>query len=220
MAGSAVSWLGSTVVVCAMLTACGGSPAGSHTTPSTSASASTSSTAPAQSATSSAPTTSASTTTPTPTPRMPATSAARAGGVCTNPDLSVSAGRSRAASGHVGVSVVFRNVSHRACRLFGYPGVAALDSQGRQVAQARRSRDGYLGGTYLLRAVVVPAGGFASALVEGSDVPSGSQASCTTYSGLLVTPPAQTQSHQLHISFPGCPTIEVHPIVAGVDGRA
>ena len=85
--------------------------------------------------------------------------------------------------------------------------------------QATRSSNGYLGGTYVAGPVVVAPGGSASALVEGSDVPTGSQ-SCATYSALLVIAPGQTRSHVLRVSVPGCPTIQVHPVVPGVDGRA
>ena len=138
---------------------------------------------------------------------------------CANGDLAVTAGRSRAAAGHVGVALVFRNVSRAACSLYGYPGVAGLDSQGRQAIQATRTSNGYLGGTYVARTVVLPPGGSASALVEGTDVPSGSQ-SCATYRALLVVAPGQTRSQVLRVSVPGCPSIQVHPVVPGADGAA
>jgi hypothetical protein len=131
----------------------------------------------------------------------------------------VAVGRSRAAAGHVGVALVFHNVSRAACSLYGYPGVAGLDSQGRQAVQATRSSNGYLGGSYVTRTVVVPPGGSASALVEGTDVPTGSQ-SCATYGALLVIPPGQARSQVLRVSVPGCPSIQVHPVVAGADGAA
>lgn len=119
----------------------------------------------------------------------------------------------------MGVAVIFHNVTHGSCRLYGYPGVAGLDSQGRQVTQATRTNNGYLGGSYAIRTIMVPAGGSASALVEGSDVASGS-GTCRTYSALLVTAPGTTASHVLRTSFPGCPTFQVHPVVPGTDGAA
>jgi hypothetical protein len=38
----------------------------------------------------------------------------------------------------------FLNVSSSGCTLDGYPGVAALNTQGQQIAQARRDADGVL----------------------------------------------------------------------------
>ncbi|HEV7172783.1 DUF4232 domain-containing protein [Pedococcus sp.] len=220
MAGSAVSWLGSTLVVCAALTACSASPSGtassSGTTSSDSPTSSTSDT-PSASATSSAPTVTSAP--PSASATTTGTNGAPTSHGCANGDLSVAVGRSRAAAGHVGVALVFRNVSHAACSLYGYPGVAGLDSRGRQAIQATRTSDGYLGGTYLARTVVVPPGGSASALVEGTDVPAGSQ-SCATYSALLVIAPGQTRSQVARVSVPGCPSIQVHPVVPGVDGRS
>lgn len=131
----------------------------------------------------------------------------------------MAAGRGGAATGHVGIALVFRNVSQTACSLYGYPGVAGLDSQGRQATEATRASSGFLGGSYTIRTVVLPPGGSASALVEGADVPSGSETPCATYPALLVTAPGQTRSQVLRVSMPGCPTIQVHPVVPGIDGR-
>lgn len=222
MAGSAVSWLGSTLAVCAALTACSAGPSG--TSSSSSGTSSDSSTS-APTTTSATPSTSVTSSAPAATSGSPSATSTRAttppaAHGCANGDLTVAVGRAGAATGHVGVALVFTNVSETACSLYGYPGVAGLDSQGRQVTQATRSSSGFLGGTYVTRTVVVPPGGSASALVEGSDVPTGSQSSCTTYSALLVTAPGQTLSHLLRVSVPGCPTIQVHPVVSGVDGRA
>jgi hypothetical protein len=132
----------------------------------------------------------------------------------------VAVGRSSVAAGHVGLALVFTNVSGSPCGLFGYPGVAGLDARGRQVVQGTRTTTGYLGGPYAVAKVVVPPGGTASALLEGTDVPTGAAGSCATYSALLVTPPAQTHSSALRNTFPGCSGIQVHPVVSGADGRS
>lgn len=215
MASSVVSWAGAAVVVCTALAGCGTS------NPGTGASAASSATSSSATAAGTTAQTTASTSSQSPTSRPTGTADSSAGGrPCANGDLSVALGRSRAASGHVAVAIGFRNLSSSACSLSGYPGVAALDGQGRQVEQAVRSASGFLGGSYTVRTVTVPVGGDASALVEGTDVPTGTKTACTTFAGLLATAPGQTRSHVLRLSFPGCSPIQVHPVVSGADGRA
>jgi hypothetical protein len=141
---------------------------------------------------------------------------------CGNADLRVAAGRSDGGMGHVGVVLLFRNVAGTGCEVRGYPGVAGLDGTGRQVAQASRTASGYLGGVAgtgtTPPTVTLTPGGTASALVEATDVPSGTAASCPTYASLLVTPPNTTAATHLTITLPGCSGLEVHPVVASTDG--
>jgi hypothetical protein len=104
----------------------------------------------------------------------------------------------------------------------GYPGVAALNATGRQVAQAQRTPSGYLGGmrtgSTTPPVVLLEPGAVASALVEGTAVPEGVASSCPTYPALLVTPPTSTLSTRLAVSLPGCSALEVHPVVSGTTG--
>jgi len=136
----------------------------------------------------------------------------------------MSVGQTGAGLGHEGVVVLFRNTSAAACVLAGYPGVAALDATGRQVAQAERTPSGYLGGmetgSTTPRAVTLGPGATASALVEGTDVPEGTATSCPTYAALLVTPPTSTRSQRLTASLPGCSPLQVHPVVRGTTGTS
>lgn len=126
--------------------------------------------------------------------------------------LSLSA-RSSASPGTVGLdsmSLLFRNTGAATCSLYGYPGVAALDQAGRQVAQARRASAGGAP-----TAIYVPPEAIASAYVQGN--PSGgASASCASYPELLVTPPNTTTSSrvpsgQLKI----CPGFQVFPVALG-----
>lgn len=138
-------------------------------------------------------------------------------------DLAVSAGAGGAAAGNVSVPLLFRNAGTVTCILSGYPGVAALDRSGRQVAQADRTPSGYSGGLTpgqtVPPAVRLAPGQSASALVEGSDVPVGAATSCPSYASLLVTPPDLTISVPVSRALPGCSAIEVHPVVPGTAGR-
>jgi hypothetical protein len=123
--------------------------------------------------------------------------------------------------GHIGVVLIFKNVSAQTCKLQGYPGVAGLDAAGHQVVQAVRTLNGYMR--------VLPAGASApvvtlapgqsgSAFVEGTDVPTGGATSCPTYPKLLVTPANTTHSVVVDMSMPGCSPVQVHPTVPGTSG--
>lgn len=149
---------------------------------------------------------------------------------CDASQLHVAALSAGAAGGSAGQAIGFTNVGSTFCSLSGYPGVAALNSEGQQVAQARRELSGMLGGEQGGRPVVVnlAPGQTASAEVEGTDNPvADSQTSCTYYPDLLVTPPGTTQSVRIAVQlpgsvlagFPGCTPLRVNPVVPGNLGR-
>jgi hypothetical protein len=107
---------------------------------------------------------------------------------CHSGQLSISIQASYVGAGSAAEELAFLNVSNSSCSLDGYPGVAALNSQGQQITQARRSD-----------AVGSPAtdvdlkpGQEAQALIQGSD---GSIGTCGSFTrSFLVTPPNLTQS--------------------------
>jgi Protein of unknown function (DUF4232) len=200
----AVALVGSLALVCS---ACGGNPSassghshGHH-----------SSTSHGTTTTSPPPTSSTTTSTTTSGPTR-----------CTFAELEISLGQMGAGLGHEGGTVLFENTGTSACALAGYPGVAALNSTGQQVAQAQRTPSGYLGGmetgSTTPPLVELQPGGTASAMVEGTDVPVGNATSCPTYAAVLVTPPTSTQSTRLTLSLPGCSPLQVHPVVSGTTG--
>jgi hypothetical protein len=134
-------------------------------------------------------------------------------------DISVTGGD--AGLGHRSKVIVFRNTGSSTCVLQGYPGVAALDGSGRQVAQAQRTLNGYLGGVRAGNPPLVrlAAGASASATVEALAFgPNGD--SCTAYAGLLVTPPDETRSVRVNWDSDGCSELQIHPVVAGTTGQA
>jgi len=144
--------------------------------------------------------------------------------LCNNGQVTVSGTSTGAGLGHVDQVILFTNISHVACTLTGYPGVAGLSSSGQQETQAKRTLSGYLGGlwngaTTPPRVSLTP-GQAASAIVEGTDVTVGTETSCPVYDSFLVTPPNLTHSVRLVVSggFPGCSPIEVHPVVPGTNG--
>ena len=80
---------------------------------------------------------------------------------------------------HVDRVVTVTNVSSASCETGGYPGVAALDSSGKQIKQAARATD-------TSKTITLAPGAVASALVSANS------ASCdkpVTVAGLLVTAP-------------------------------
>jgi hypothetical protein len=159
-------------------------------------------------------------TTTTSTTTAPANGLARP---CRDGQISVSGAFGGAALGHEGQILLFTNSSQSSCTMGGYPGVAALDAQGHQVAQAERSLSGYLGGldngATTPPIVVVTPGQSVSALVEGTDIPVAPATSCPSYPALLVTPPNLTLSVRLPFDLVGCSPIEIHPVVPGNSGR-
>ena len=216
MASSAVTVSGGLLLAAFLtLTACSSSPTAPVAGGNTTGTASVGATSPPSSTTSGPPTTAAGES-PSPT-SPPEAGTVRA---CANTDLSVAVGTGGAGLGHIGSIIVFTNGSAHRCTLFGYPGVTGLDSNGGQVTHALRTLNGYLGGFYVLSTVHLAPGGRASALVEGTTVPTGTATTCPVYPRLLVTAPNQTRSYRLAAGMPGCSPLQIHPVVSGTTGRA
>jgi hypothetical protein len=159
-------------------------------------------------------------TSPPSTPDTPVTPPPTTPANCTIDHLTVVSQHGSAASGHRSMVLVFTNHGP-VCRLFGYPGVAALNSGGAQIEQAVRTTSGYMGG---LPAGQNPVSAFlsngesASAIVEAmAFTPSGD--ACTPYAGLLVTPPNETHSVKLTWDNDGCASLQIHPVVLGTTGQ-
>jgi hypothetical protein len=105
--------------------------------------------------------------------------------------------------------VMFTNKSHSTCVIQGYPGVAALNSHGHQIQQAKRSGSA-------VHAIKLRPGATASSLITANT------ASCNVpprVAGLLVTAPDQRTS--THLRSPGylcLHTLVVHPVAYGNAG--
>jgi hypothetical protein len=142
---------------------------------------------------------------------------------CKKADVTVAIDSEDSGLGHRRVVLVFANHGSRKCSIHGYPGVAALDSGGKQVAQAVRTIAGYMGG--LQNAdhppkVLLSPGDSASAVVEALAYNAKDGSACTGYHGLLVTVPDDVVSTRLAWNTDACSEIEVHPVVAGTSGIA
>jgi len=155
----------------------------------------------------------------------PAPTGTQAGGTpatpaCTGAQISVGDGQSNGAAGHIGIPLLFMNVSDHTCTLYGFPGVAGLNANNQQAVQAQRVTQGYLG-TSTVSTVTLAPGASASALLSAVDVPSGNATGCPSYGALLVTPPGTRQSTRVVLApVPGCPTLQIYPVVPGKTGTA
>jgi len=125
----------------------------------------------------------------------------------------VSVGQVDAGAGQRYLPVIFTNRGAVSCALEGYPGVAPLDSSGRQVAQAQREAR-----TPVVRVVLAP-GKAASAIVHAGAVPGATNTCPPDYPGLLVTPPGLTQSTKVRVALPACAGLTVTALVAGTAGQ-
>jgi hypothetical protein len=116
---------------------------------------------------------------------------APAGPTCGNGQIADSIQSSYVGAGSAAEELGFLNVSKSLCTLYGYPGAAALNQQGQQIAQAGRSDIDEGPPT----AVNLKPGQLAEALIQGSD---GSALKCGYFTrSFLVTPPNMTQSVQV-----------------------
>jgi hypothetical protein len=121
-------------------------------------------------------------------------------------------GEGGGAAGHVYYPLEFSNVSHRPCALFGFPGVSAISSNGRQIG-ASGSRSGSSGGI-----VTLAVGATAHALLAIADW----GAICShgiDASGIRVYPPSQRSGQIVEFPLEVCASrgvLSVGPIRAGV----
>ena len=143
------------------------------------------------------------------------------GSACQNGDVQVSESAGQGAAGHVSLLLVFQNVSGHLCTLHGYPGASITAQDGTDLLDAKRTLSGYLGGAVGLKkapVISLAAGERASAVLEWSDVDSGSGCTPTNQANLVVTPPNFTQSSTLSIAKGTeiCSGFQIHPVLKGV----
>jgi hypothetical protein len=151
----------------------------------------------------------------------PAGAAAQA---CGDADITVSTAQSQGAAGHLSMLLVFTNTSDHICALRGYPGASMLGVNGTDLIDATRTLKGYSGGAVGLstapRVVLKPTES-ASAVLEWSDVPTGSGADggCVAPDpiALAVTPPNTKQTTTISVAKPQvCAEFQIHPVLKGI----
>ena len=153
------------------------------------------------------------------------------GSMCENGQINATSTVTGAGLGNRDLVIVFVNSSNSTCLLMGWPGVAGLNAQGAQIAQAVRQLSAFNGGGVpagktSLPTVTLGPGQMASTTVDGDDGPVGTATSCPNFASFLVTPPNFTQSQTVSSAgdqgggtdFPYCSSIFVTPVVPGSTG--
>ena len=109
--------------------------------------------------------------------------------------------RGDGAAGSVYYNLKFTNLSGHACTLLGYPGVAAVDLDGRQLGSAA-SRNHHTPA----RLVRLASGGTVSAVLQITEARNFPSANCrpVTAAGLRVYPPNQTTSKLIPFPIGAC----------------
>jgi hypothetical protein len=149
-------------------------------------------------------------------PAQPGTTTA-----CTAAQLALMLGERQQTMAQPAIAVIFTNISGTPCTLYGYPGVAGLDTNGHQIAQAYRTPQVLLGGapTDVPTRVTLASGAQVSALIGGGANPINDETACPAdYTAVLVTPPGATTSTELPVDFPSCSGLAVTPVVPGPTG--
>jgi Protein of unknown function (DUF4232) len=145
---------------------------------------------------------------------------------CQNGQLSVVPLSGGVGAGSAQEVIGFTNISAATCTLTGFPGVAALDASGAQVAQAERFTGAQ---APAVTTVTLAQGQTASAIVSGTSIPTGAATTCPYYApALLVTPPNLTRSVKVAMTgsnfgsagFPGCSVLKVGPVFPGITGQS
>lgn len=105
------------------------------------------------------------------------------------------------AAGSVYYKLELTNLSPRACRLFGYPGVSAVDLGGRQLGSAAARNP-----SLTPRSVTLARGATATAVLQIAQALNFPASAChaVTAAGLRVFPPNQTASKVVPFPFRAC----------------
>lgn len=141
---------------------------------------------------------------------------------CGDGDITVSLGQGQGAAGHISVLLLFTNASAHTCTLHGYPGAELSDPTGTlPPLDAVRKLTGPMGGAVGLAKpplVTLAVGQTVSAVLEWSDVPSGSSSTASCYTSadtLEATPPNSKRSTSLALGSSAmvCGAFQVHPVL-------
>jgi hypothetical protein len=137
---------------------------------------------------------------------------------CGNSALSVTHTPTEGATGHGSFVLLFRNVSHHTCTIFGYPGLDALNAKGHLLAHAKRTLHGFAGGAKSEKTVKVAPSGFASATVEWMNFNPVTSGACAFSKSVATTPANTTHTVHFAVSVSKC-DLQIHPTVAGTSGN-
>jgi len=122
---------------------------------------------------------------------------------CSSSALSVwvDASQSSGAAGTIEYALEFTNITGKACTLYGYPGVSAVNVNGKQLGDAAREN-----ALFRKKTVTIPAGGTAHADLFWSDGEVYTAPGCdrVTASLIKVYPPGQKAAKKGFFDLPVC----------------
>lgn len=137
---------------------------------------------------------------------------------CALDQLSLTTGRSGAATTHYSQDIRIRNSSDRACSLRGFPGIQFVGSDGKDLPTKDHwaakafmwAYDGY-------ETVRLQPGATASFALGGIDYDVVHNQSCPTATGVKVIPPGLARQVLVHLNWPYClgGKVDVSPVVGG-----
>ena len=138
---------------------------------------------------------------------------------CGNSSLAVTNAPAQGATGHGSAVLLFRNVTHASCTLYGYPGLDAISSTGHVLAHATRTLSGFAGGPGVEKTITLAPLQWASAVVEWMNFNPSTSGACTFGAAVNSTPPNTTHTVKLPIKTSIC-SLQIHPVQLGTDGLA
>jgi hypothetical protein len=137
---------------------------------------------------------------------------------CGNAALAITHTPTQGATGHGSFDLLYRNVSHATCSIYGYPGLDDLNKYGQVLAHAQRTLHGFAGGVTSETTATVAPGQFASAIVEWMNFNPVTSGSCAFSTSVATTPANTTHTVRFAIAVSVC-DLQVHPTVAGTSGN-
>ena len=133
---------------------------------------------------------------------------------CSGSNYAVSLLGSQGAAGTFELTLGLRNTADATCPIGGYPGVELLGAGGTPLTTNAVRGDGESFTDFAPTTVSVPPSGTAYFNLGYSDVPTGTESSCPTATGLQIIPPNTTTTLRVSGSFQVCNggTVDVSPL--------
>jgi hypothetical protein len=143
------------------------------------------------------------------------------GKTCSADQFDVKVTEGMGGAGHSSSVILVSNTGPSTCRLMGYPDVQLLNSQGDETAEAAETPGGFSGGLPLgapIPSVNLQNGELASAVIEGTDMPTGNATTCPSYPSYRIILPKLGTTVKVDHEIGSCSGLSVHPFVMGFNG--
>jgi len=145
----------------------------------------------------------------------------RSGTTCSSRQLTVSVTDGLGGAGHFSSVILVRNNGPSACHLKGYPEVRLFNARGTEAAEAIETPTGFAGGLPTgapIPSVELRKGEVASAIMEGTDAPTGEATTCASFHDYTITLPGIADVVHINRETGSCSGLYVHPLVIGFNG--